>query len=188
MYKNGITFVKEICDLEWERVLNIESLLRKSTLHSSGENRGRLGDFYNLIISCVEQNDALKFHSFLILDKTSSIWQLFPQNFGGGNQLTFKLNLFLQFCSHFICREVFFSNSILVSRLQSLQETLRFCILTTRQKKGERENKHVFITGNFTKQSDEDFVVTKSNCIWSYPWGLYVIVASQENFEFYNFT
>ena len=34
-----------------------------------------------------EQNDALKFHSFLILDKTSSIWQLFPQNFGGGNQL-----------------------------------------------------------------------------------------------------
>ena len=109
-------------------------------LLSSGENRG---EFYNLIISCVEQNDALKFHSFLILDKTSSIWQLFPQNFGGGNQLTFKLNLFLQFCSHFICREVFFSNSILVSRLQSLQETLRFCI-SRRMQKREKDKTNMF--------------------------------------------
>ena len=170
MYKNDITFVKEICDLEWERVLNIESLLRRSTLQW-WEQR------HNLIISCVEQNDALKFHSFLILDKTSSIWQLFPQNFGGGNQLTFKLNLFLQFCSHFICREVFFSNSILVSRLQSLQETLRFCI-SRRMQKREKDKTNMF--SSLTTISNNLMRILLWQNLIAYPWGLYVIVA--ENF------
>ena len=151
-------------------------------LLSSGENRG---EFYNLIISCVEQNDALKFHSFLILDKTSSIWQLFPQNFGGGNQLTFKLNLFLQFCSHFICREVFFSNSILVSRLQSLQETLRFCI-SRRMQKREKDKTNMF--SSLTTISNNLMRILLWQNLIAYPWGLYVIVALQENFEFYNFT
>ena len=53
----------------------------------------------NFTISCfiedypvLNQNDTFK--SFLILDKTSSIWQLFPQNFGAESNC-FKLNLFL---------------------------------------------------------------------------------------------
>ena len=110
-----------------------------------------------------EQNDALNFHSFLILDKTSSIWQLFPQNFGGGNQL-FQI----EFIS-LVLQPLYLLGSFLFKFYFSLAKLGRKFEILHQQNNAKdwiRENKHVFVTDdNFIKESDEDYEMDKSNFV-----------------------